>query len=152
MPMVDRTKYQAILFVIGKPSVVDLAGSRGHRVLLSKDAVNCMLEEIIGTPLWTSSEEERWGHTHSIRLGTIHNAWVEGDLFCISGFIEHKFEHLSLAASSETLGVSWEIGDAFVKDLNQKVWEITYFTQCTGVHVLPQHKAGHRENCLFWIV
>jgi len=145
-------KFTGVLFIIGKPSVLCPEGSRGHKILIAPEAIQDMLENFPGKPLWACRKAENWTHNRQEIAGVIDKAQVIGDMFVIFGTLVDVYETLDIAATVDTLGLSYDISGAYVGNTYEfSVWNINKISQVLGAHIIPQYNAAHKEDCLFWI-
>ena len=142
------SRFQAVLFIVGMPTVLSPCGARGRRILMKQGAVDCALRDLPGKPLYRSRCLKT--HDRSNQIGTIESAFIVGDMFCIAGEV-FEGQEISLAACEETMGVSYEANNCHVVDMRpERQWEIGR-AEFVGAAVLLQKRAGHKERCLFWL-
>ncbi len=161
MPVVDghpnRQAFRGVLTLVDVPSDRPPSGARGHRVLLTAKAAEAALPSLLGMAVDYAPKLE--GHDARMKVGIItlaeiaeernrnlrgRDVVVEGYLFA-RDFPEIVQEIKSRGKAS--LGMSYEIADVCVADMNAGVWEITEFT-FTGAAVLKRDKAAYRQTCI----
>lgn len=158
MPVVDghpnRQAFRGILTLVDVPSDRPPSGARGHRVMLTAKAAEAALPSLLGMAVDYAPRLE--GHDARMKVGIItlaeiaetgaarvsrgRNVVVEGYLFA-RDFPEIVTEIKDRGQAS--LGMSYEIADVRVADVNARVWEVTEFT-FTGAAVLKRDKAAYR--------
>jgi hypothetical protein len=144
-------KFEGVLFTLHKPSKVAPSGAMGHKVLLSEQAIQCGLEQLPGTPLFSSICLTTHDRSDGAIIGRITKAFIVGDMFCISGTIDSYRSRLRLSASEEPFGLSYDLESVQVIDSRALIYTVgdAIFV---GATVLYQRVAAHREDCLFWVV
>jgi hypothetical protein len=146
----NKMKFEGVLFIINKPSTIFPTGARGHKVILTKEAIQQGITQLPGKPLFSS--ECLKTHNSDRKVGVIEKAFIVGDMFCISGGISEDYSaSLQILASEEILGLSYDLSSAHIYDKFADIFEVTSVT-FLGATVLLQSKAAHREDCLFWVV
>jgi hypothetical protein len=155
--------FHGILFNTNKASNKAPAGAQGHRILLEECVIKDALVQLIDKPIWMSGEIiERYSRrlgTHSIHtnessdiIGYIKHTEIVGDKFCIHGpiVVSDVSRILTLQASQEILGLSYDAIECLIDDLNEEIWSCSSAT-FFGVNVLPQHTTAYSTDTLFWI-
>lgn len=165
----NRVPFGGVLTLVDTPSDRPPSGSRGHRVLLTSKAVEDALPSLLGmaidfTPMLdghdtrakigviTAAELEavpalrvlaRGGQTLRVR-GRAYQLKVGGYLYG-KDFPEVMNE--MRARGKGELGMSYEIANVHVEDVEAAVWAVTKFT-FTGAAVLLKNKAAYQQT---WI-
>jgi hypothetical protein len=155
----NREPFRGVLTLVDRPSDKPPAGSRGHRVILTRAAAERALPSLLGMALDYSPSFDR--HDARRKVGVITRAEVIGKELELSGYlyakdfpeivrqIEAGFIHATAARKRphNPLGMSYEIADASVADTRAKIWTLTHVT-FTGAAILRRDKAAYRDT---WI-
>lgn len=156
----NREAFRGVLTLIDTPSDKPPAGSRGHRVVLTRAAAERALPSLLGMALDYSPSFDR--HDARRKVGVITRAEIVGKKIELSGYLYAKdfpevvrqIETGIMHASSShrgkplnPLGMSYEISDANVADTRAKIWTLTKVT-FTGAAILRRDKAAYRDT---WI-
>ena len=156
----NREPFRGVLTLVDTPSDKPPAGSRGHRVILTRGAAERALPSLLGLALDYSPMLDR--HDARRKVGVITRAEIVGKAIKLSGYlfakdfpeiveqIEKGVIHASAAARRRPvspLGMSYEISHASVADVRDKIWTLTRVT-FTGAAILRRDKAAYRET---WI-
>jgi hypothetical protein len=156
----NREAFRGVLTVVDTPSDKPPAGSRGHRVVLTRAAAERALPSLIGMALDYSPTFDR--HDARRKVGVITRAEIVGKDLELSGYlfakdfpeIVRQIELGAIQASAVSrrrpqspLGMSYEIADASVADVRAKIWTLTRVT-FTGAAILRRDKAAYRDT---WI-
>ena len=141
----NRVSFEGVLTLVDEPSNRPPSGARGHRVILTREAAIVALPSLLGmavdyTPGWD-------GHDARRKCGIITQADVEGNRLEVSGYLFGKdfpeVEARLREGEAGTMGMSYELADAHVADLNASVWSLTRAT-FTGAAILLREKAAYR--------
>lgn len=143
----NRVPFEGVLTLVDEPSSRPPSGARGHRVILTRAAAMAALPSLVGmavdyAPGWD-------GHDARRKCGIITQADVEGSRLKVSGYlfgkdfpeVEERMRH----SAAGTMGMSYEIADAHVEDMNADVWTLTRVT-FTGAAILLRDKAAYRNT------
>jgi len=156
----NREPFRGVLTLVDTPSDKPPAGSRGHRVVLTRAAAERALPSLIGMALDYAPAFDR--HDARRKVGVITRAEIVGKDLELSGYlfakdfpeivrqIELGAIHASAASRKRPqnpLGMSYEISDASVADVRAKIWTLTRVT-FTGAAILRRDKAAYRDT---WI-
>jgi hypothetical protein len=143
----NRVEFEGVLTVIDEPSNRPPSGARGHRVILTRSAAMAALPSLMGmavdyAPGWD-------GHDARRKCGIITQADVEGNLLKVSGYLFGKdFPEVGqqmMRSVPGTMGMSYELANAHVADMNAEVWTLTRAT-FTGAAILLREKAAYRNT------
>jgi len=165
----NRAAFHGVLTLVGVPSDKPPAGARGHRVLLRRAATEQALPSLLGMGLDYTPSLDR--HDARRKVGIITEATLDdrgkpiaaaqmGNAGAkqkgavslkVSGYLYAKdfpevVEQVR-AGGAGALGMSYEIADARVAEVNAPVWEITDFS-FTGAALLRRDKAAYGQT---WI-
>ncbi len=143
----NRVPFEGVLTRVDEPSNRPPSGARGHRVILTRVAAMMALPSLMGmaidyAPGWD-------GHDARRKCGIITQADVEGNCLRVSGYLFGKdfpeVEQRMRRSAAGTMGMSYEIADAHVEDMNAEVWTLTRAT-FTGAAILLREKAAYRNT------
>lgn len=143
----NRVPFEGVLTLVDVPSNRPPSGARGHRVILAREAALSALPSLMGmavdyAPGWD-------GHDARRKCGIITQADVEGNQLRVSGYLFGKdfpeVEDRLRSGATGTMGMSYEIADAHVEDMNAEVWKLTRAT-FTGAAILLREKAAYRNT------
>jgi hypothetical protein len=151
----NRLPFRGVLTLVGVPSQHSPQGAQGHRVTLSHKATETALPSLLGMALDYSPAMD--GHDATRKIGIITDAEIHsvtantstGQL-SVAGFLYARdFPELmqEIRAGKGVLGMSYEIANAWVPDVEAAVWTITKF-MFTGAAVLRRDKAAYPETWL----
>ena len=156
----NRDAFRGVLTLVDIPSDKPPAGSRGHRVILTRTAAERALPSLLGMALDYSPSFDR--HDARRKIGVITRADIIGKELELSGYLFAKdFPEIIKEIASgiihaggrprrhvqNPLGMSYEISDASVADVRAKIWTLTNVT-FTGAAILRRDKAAYRDT---WI-
>jgi hypothetical protein len=155
----NREPFRGVLTLVDTPSDKPPAGSRGHRVILTRTAAERALPSLLGMALDYSPSFDR--HDARRKVGVITQAEIVGKELELSGYLFAKdFPEIVQQIGSgvihagsarrytqNPLGMSYEISGASVADVRAKIWTLTDVT-FTGAAILRRDKAAYRDT---WI-
>ena len=165
----NRMPFRGVLTVVDAPSDKPPSGSRGHRVLLTGKAVEEASPSLLGMAVdYTPSLD---GHNARAKIGVVTSAELEAlaasrvlarggsalrlhgrvQQLKVGGYLYGKdfpevVEEMRAKGKGE-LGMSYEIAEVHVADVEAAVWAVTKFT-FTGAAVLLRNKAAYQRT---WI-
>jgi hypothetical protein len=143
----NRAPFTGVLTLVDLPSTRPPSGARGHRVILTRAAALAALPSLLGmavdyAPSWD-------GHDARRKCGLITHADVDGARLRVGGYLYAKdfpeVERQLRQCSGGSMGMSWELADAHVADMNADVWSLTRAT-FTGAAILLREKAAYRDT------
>ena len=148
----NRGEFHGVLTWVDVASDRPPAGARGHRVLLTRQAVEQALPSLLGMALDYSPALDR--HDTQRKVGVITAADIVGKTLEIGGFLYAKDFPAVVSAirgsatrQAPALGMSYEISDAKIADMKSSIWTLTSVT-FTGAAILRRDKAAYRNT---WI-
>jgi len=155
----NREPFRGVLTLVDTPSDKAPAGSRGHRVILTRAAAERALPSLLGMALDYSPALDR--HDARRKIGVITRAEIVGKTIELGGYLFAKdfpeivrqiesgdiHAHGGRNRPSNPLGMSYEISDASVADTRAKIWTLSRVT-FTGAAILRRDKAAYRDT---WI-
>ncbi|MCL5263385.1 MAG: hypothetical protein M1568_03840 [Acidobacteria bacterium] len=143
----NRVAFEGVLTLVDEPSTRAPAGARGHRVVLTRAAALGALPSLLGmgvdfTPAWD-------GHDARRKCGVITEADIVGSQLKVSGYLFAKdfpevMRQLRRSGPGE-MGMSYELANAHVEDMNAAVWTLTRAT-FTGAAILLREKAAYSNT------
>jgi hypothetical protein len=143
----NRAPFTGVLTLVDVPSTKPPSGARGHRVILTRSAALAALPSLLGmavdfAPSWD-------GHDARRKCGIITHADVDGARLSVGGYLFAKdfpeVERQLRQSGAGAMGMSWELADAHVADMNAEVWSLTRAT-FTGAAILLREKAAYRDT------
>ncbi len=151
----NRLPFGVVLTLVGVPSQHAPAGASGHRVTLNYKATEMALPSLLGMALDYSPAMD--GHDAKRKIGIITEAEIQsmtggnstGQL-SVSGFLyAQDFPEVTneIRAGNGVLGMSYEIANAWVPDIEAAIWTVTKFL-FTGAAVLRRDKAAYPQTWL----
>ncbi len=144
----NRLPFEGCLTLVDVPSDKAPSGARGHRVVLTRTAAEAALPSLLGMAV---DYKAGWdGHDARQKCGIITAAHLEGRKLLVSGYLfakdfpEMEAKMCGVAASGPgEMGMSYELADAHVADMQASVWTLTKAT-FTGAAILLRDKAAYR--------
>jgi hypothetical protein len=141
----NRVGFEGILTLVNEASDKPPAGARGHRVMLTRDAAERALPSLLGMAV---DYRPGWdGHDTRCKIGVLTEANLRGSRLMVRGYIYARdFPDVAKAIRThapEALGMSYEVAEAKVENLNAEIWKLTRVT-FTGAAVLLRNKAAYR--------
>lgn len=140
----NRRDFLGILTFTDTPSDAAPAGARGHKVSITGKTMEACLPTILGMAVNYSKTDT---HDRRSKCGIITSAWMELQAVMVSGYIfpmEYP-ELISISASSEELGMSFEVENAYITDMRSKVWDINKLT-FVGAAIGPREKLAWKKT------
>lgn len=143
----NRVPFEGVLTVVNAASDKAPSGARGHRVMLTREAVEAALPSLLGMAV---DYRPGWdGHDAQRKIGLLTEANLTGQKLAVGGYLYARdFPEVAKAIrahNQEALGMSYEIADARVEDMRADVWTLTRVT-FTGAAILLREKAAYRET------
>ena len=141
----NKVMFTGVLTVLDTPSDKAPRGSRGHRVLLTKQAAKDALDSLIG--MGVNSRGDWTGHDAAYKIGVIDSAEIRGNELIIAGYLFKRdcAAIIDSISASADYGMSYEMADARVEDMRAEVWKLTRVT-FTGAAILLRDKAAYRTT------
>ena len=143
----NRVGFEGVLTIVNSASDKPPAGARGHKVVLTREAAEQALPSLLGMavdyrPAWD-------GHDTRCKIGVLTEANLLGRRLMVRGYLYARdFPEVAKAIrehAPEALGMSYELANAKVEDLNADVWRLTRVT-FTGAAVLLRSKAAYQDT------
>jgi hypothetical protein len=141
----NRVPFEGVLTVVNAASDKAPAGARGHRVMLTREAVENGLASLLGMAV---DYRPGWdGHDARRKIGLLTEANVVGQRLVVRGYLYARdFPEVASAMAAhapEAMGMSYELADAHVEDMRAEIWKLTRVT-FTGAAILLREKAAYR--------
>jgi hypothetical protein len=143
----NRVPFEGVLTVVNTASDKAPSGARGHRVMLTREAVEDALPSLLGMAV---DYRPGWdGHDARCKIGIVTEADLKGKKLVVKGYLYARdFPDAAKAIQAhapEALGMSYELADARVEDMRAEIWKLTRIT-FTGAAILLREKAAYRET------
>jgi hypothetical protein len=143
----NRVPFEGVLTVVNTPSDKAPSGARGHRVMLTREAVENALPSLLGMAV---DYRPGWdGHDARCKIGIVTEANLRGKRLVVKGYLYARdFPDAAKAIQAhapEALGMSYELADARVEDMRSDIWKLTRIT-FTGAAILLREKAAYKET------
>ncbi|MFP5231522.1 MAG: hypothetical protein ACLGQX_02710 [Acidobacteriota bacterium] len=150
-PHPNRAAFEGVLTLIETPSDKAPDGARGHRIILSREAVEAALPSLIGMAV--NFKDDWSGHNPRQKAGIITAAAIHGRQLRVRGLVYARDfpEIVSRAAGEDanrgggTLGMSFEMVGGHVRDMRSKIWRLWRLT-FVGAAVLDRERAAWRSS------
>jgi hypothetical protein len=144
----NRIPFEGLLTRLDVPSDKAPSGARGHCVILTSRAAQDALESLKGMAV---SFKTSWdSHDRRQKCGVITDAYIEAGELRVQGYIygnDYPEVIEKMAKPNVGLGMSYEMVDAAVEDMRQKVWTLTRVT-FTGAAILLRSKAAYKSTTI----
>jgi hypothetical protein len=144
----NRLPFEGVLTLVDVASDKAPSGSRGHRVVLTREAAEVALPSLLGMAV---DYKAGWdGHDARQKCGIITAAEIDGQRLTVAGYLfardfpemEAKIQGVQ---GDGAMGMSYELADAHVADMRAQVWTLTRAT-FTGAAILLREKAAYRST------
>jgi hypothetical protein len=139
----NRLPFEGVLTLVDVPSDRAPSGSRGHRVVLTRAAVEAALPSLLGMAV---DYKAGWdGHDARQKCGIISSAELDGRRLNVAGYLfARDFPEIEQGIGIEgSMGMSYELADAHVADMRAQIWTLTRAT-FTGAAILLREKAAYQ--------
>jgi hypothetical protein len=148
----NRLPFEGVLTLVDVPSDKAPSGSRGHRVVLTREAAEAALPSLLGMAV---DYKAGWdGHDARQKCGIITSAELDGRRLMVAGYLFAKDfpefgpefgPEMEGRLQSGAMGMSYELADAHVADMRAPIWTLTKAT-FTGAAILLRDKAAYRNT------
>ena len=141
----NRLPFEGVLTLVDVPSDKAPSGSRGHRVVLTREAAEAALPSLLGMAVGYKAGWD--GHDARQKCGIITAAELDGRELAVKGYLfARDFPEVDTDLGHDgAMGMSYELADAHVEDMRAQVWTLTRAT-FTGAAILLREKAAYRET------
>ena len=139
----NRLPFEGVLTLVDIASDKAPSGSRGHRVVLTREAAESALPSLLGMAVGYKTGWD--GHDARQKCGIITAAELDGRKVMVGGFLfARDFPEIEKdLVNGRDMGMSYELADAHVADMRAQVWTLTRAT-FTGAAILLREKAAYR--------
>ncbi len=144
----NRLPFEGVLTLVDVASDKAPSGSRGHRVVLTREAAETAMPSLLGMAV---DYKAGWdGHDARQKCGIITAAEIEGQKLTVGGYLfARDFPEMEAkiqgGQGEGAMGMSYELADAHVADMRAQVWTLTRAT-FTGAAILLREKAAYRST------
>jgi hypothetical protein len=143
----NRVPFEGVLTLVNSASDKAPAGARGHRVILTREAAEKALPSLLGMAV---DYRPGWdGHDARRKIGLLTEADLVGNRLVVRGYIYARdFPEVAKTIAShapESMGMSYELADARVEDMQAAIWKLTRVT-FTGAAILLREKAAYKAT------
>src|ERR1700678_1472845 len=125
----NRLPFEGVLTLVDVASDKAPSGSRGHRVMLTREAAEAALPSLLGMAV---DYKAGWdGHDARQKCGIITAAEIDGRKVTVGGYLfardfpEMEAKIQANGSGSELMGMSYELADAHVADMRAQMWTLT---------------------------
>ena len=141
----NRLPFEGVLTLVDVPSDKAPSGSRGHRVVLTREAAEAALPSLLGMAVGYKAGWD--GHDARQKCGIITAAELDGRELAVKGYLfARDFPEVDTDLGHDgAMGMSYELADAHVSDMRASIWTLTRAT-FTGAAILLREKAAYRET------
>ncbi len=143
----NRVPFEGVLTLVDVASDKAPSGSRGHRVVLTREAAEAALPSLLGMAV---DFKAGWdGHDAKQKCGIVTAASIQGNELHVQGYLFAR-DYAEMmremeAHGDEVLGMSYELADAHVEDMRASEWRLSKVT-FTGAAILLRDKAAYRST------
>lgn len=147
----NKVSFEGVLTLVDVASDKAPSGARGHRVILTREAAEAALPSLIGMAV---DFKAGWdGHDARQKCGVIDSAEITGGELRVAGYlfardfpdVLRKVLKSQSDCKADLLGMSYELADAHVADMREKIWTLT--RACfTGAAILVRTKAAYKNT------
>ena len=143
----NRMPFEGVLTVVNEASDRAPSGARGHRVMLTREAVENALPSLLGMAV---DYRPGWdGHDSRCKIGVLTEAELVGRKLVVKGYLYARdFPEVAQAIQAQSagaLGMSYELADARVENMRAEIWKLTRVT-FTGAAILLREKAAYSNT------
>lgn len=144
----NRVPWRGILTQVDEASTRPPNGSSGHRVLIPRGVAEQALPSLMGMPVDCSLGLK--DHDKKKVVGVITDAEIQGNDLVVAGHLLSKNfpeEVEEIQSKKSQLGMSYEISDVQVEDVDAPVWTLTGL-QFTGAAILYKNAAAYQHTAI----
>jgi len=144
----NRLPFLGILGFTDSPSEAAPAGSRNHRVILTRQAALDALPSLVGMGICRSPDNDT--HESQRKIGIITKAYLLGARIVVRGIIYASDCRVDVVALRKgKFGMSYEVADGKVIDMRASIWTLNK-VHFKGAAVLLAEKAAYKKT-RFWL-
>jgi hypothetical protein len=143
----NRLEFKGVLTRVDEASDRAPSGTRGKRVVLTKQAAEQALPTLMGMAIDYAPNLD--AHDAKRKIGVITSAEIHGNDVVVGGFVYVRDfpEAVRDMKACDGLGMSYELADARVEDVRADVWKLVDVT-FTGAAVLKRAKAAYGKTSI----
>lgn len=146
----EKVKFRGILCTLDESSDKNPNGCRGHRIILPKIVAEKYLHLLINSPLNCNegfiSHHYNWKNLNiEETIGIITRAIIQDNKLIVYGYIKEDIVSKMEKLPVNSLGMSYEMKNAGVKDIRKNPWILTK-APFTGAAVLLKSKAAYQKS------
>jgi len=140
-------RFRGVLVRLDEASNKPPNGSEGHKILVPSEVAKKRLGTLIGMGLNYSPSLD--GHAQKRKVGVIEKAWIDGKDLWVSGNVwKHDFPEAEQDLKQRGLGMSMEIGQVHVEDVEARIWKLTDFYFLGGTILWKDAAAYHQTQAI----
>src|ERR1700733_15519313 len=124
----NRLPFEGVLTLVDVASDKAPSGAKGHRVVLTRAAAEAALPSLLGMAV---DYKAGWdGHDARQKGGIITSAELEGKRLAVAGYLfARDFPEMEGKIQNDgVMGMSYDLADAHVADMQASVWALTRAT------------------------
>ncbi len=144
----NASPFEGTLLLLDEPSNQPPHGAQGHLIHVSREVAEKTLKTLPGMAVNYDSDLE--GHNPQKKIGVITEAWIDGKEAKVKGLIWKKDFPEAMTEFRRNrgrLGMSMELGDVYVADKDDPVWDLKDF-HFTGATILKKDHAAYEGTAL----
>ncbi len=144
----NKAPFRGILTRLDEPSTRSPTNADGRRVIIPTAVAQRAGNSIINMPVDCTVDFQ--GHNKRLNIGVMTGWSIEGKDFIVEGHLfEKNFpqEVRAIRAQKSQLGMSYEIGDVEVEDVNAPIWILQHFI-FTGAAILRKDAAAYAKTAI----
>lgn len=144
----NKAPFHGVLTRIDEASTRPPHGSNGHKVLIPRAVAQAALPSLAGMPIDFSAGLT--DHDKQRVVGIIEQGSIAGNDLLVAGYLLEKNWPDDVAAirrQKHVLGMSYEVSDVEVADVNASVWTLTHLT-FTGAAILLKDAAAYQDTAI----
>lgn len=138
----NKRHFIGILPCVEIPSAKSPLGARGHKILLTREAVENAISSFVGMGI--NIHAEGTDHNAPAKVGMIETAEVTGNDIVLTGYLFSRDvpDVIARLEASYDWGMSYESANSHVEDMRAPVYRVTACT-FTGAAILKRDKAAY---------
>lgn len=147
-PHPNRIPFRGVLTKVDEPSTRPPGGAQGHRVLIPRHVAEAAGDTIVGMPVdcaWNLKD-----HDKKRNIGVITGWEIQGHDFIVNGHLfgkNYPDDVTDIQQNKDHLGMSYEVSDVEVVDVNSPVWTLDHFL-FTGGAILEKNSAAYAQTSI----
>lgn len=144
----NKAPFRGILTRLDEPSTRSPSNADGHQVIIPVAVAQQAGDSILNMPVDCTLDFQ--GHNKRLNIGVMTGWSIEGKDFIVEGHLfEKNFprEVQAIRERKSQLGMSYEIGDVEVEDVNAPLWVLRHFI-FTGAAILRKDAAAYAKTAI----